>query len=1193
VIRRKPIRPAQDWLIAAASALIYALVASAWIYVSDKVIELYTANPQQLSRLQTYKGWVFVVITALLLYVLINKVVVTAVLSPPALKSSNPPQAQRELPLPSPWHGIGTPIVIFLLLASAIGGVGYLAYDLQRSSLQQDKQADLLAIADNKANEIARWLNERRKNAELIAHDPLLSLEIKRWLSNEAAPDERRDLLLNWLNTLKNTFDYSAVMIVDDKAQVRLGVGDSGLHPRRQALVLQAMQSGQLIITDLHWRREVVGGIIEIDVAAPLSPSPSGNKQAIGALFLKIDPEKYLFPLIQSWPTPSPSAETLLIRREGKEVVFLNELRHLKGTALRLRFPIGDEHLPAAKAAAGLSGVMEGLDYRRVPVLAASRMVPGTSWYVVAKIDADEVYAPIQTLASFVVIIVGILIAWAGIGTGLWWRQQHSRFLAAHYRSELERQALVQHFDYLAKYANDIILLADAEGRLIEANARAVAAYGHTRGELLGMNIRDLCHPETQAYMADYTEQVNRSDGLVFEALHRRKDGSSFPVEVSARVMEIEGRRFVHSLIRDISERKQAEGALRESEAKFRKLFEEAIDGIALADPDSGILLDCNRALLELLGREKSELIGKPQKILHPLEEHGGKFSGTFERHRAEEGQVLEAQIVTKSGEIKEVEIKASSFELAGHSVLQGIFRDVTERKSTERALKESEARLRAIATAVPDVLLVMDEDGRYVEILTAEPQLVCAYPESLKGKLLTEVLSAHLAERFLGMIRQTLLTRQIQMAEYELQIAKVGRRYFEARMAPIEALVAGRRAVAVVARDITERRLTEEKLRHAQKMEAIGQLTGGIAHDFNNLLAIILANLELLDEQLDDRADLRDLIHRAFAAVDRGANLTQRLLAFSRRQPLQPKLTDLNALVAGMSDMLHRTLGETIEMQTVLAEGLLATRIDPGQFETALLNLVLNARDAMPRGGKLMITTANRWLDEDYARTQLYYVRTGQYVMLAVSDTGTGMAPEVLEHAFEPFFTTKAVGKGSGLGLSMVYGLVKQSGGYINIYSEIGKGTMVRIYLPWAQSEGLVLEDEEKAETVAPRGRAETILVVEDDPHVRQLAVSMLKNLGYHTVEADNARTALEVLDEQPLIVLLFTDLVLPGGVDGVELAKEARRRRPGLKVLFTTGYMESDRIESDLEHGAELLTKPYRKHSLASKLSAMLSES
>jgi PAS domain S-box-containing protein len=518
---------------------------------------------------------------------------------------------------------------------------------------------------------------------------------------------------------------------------------------------------------------------------------------------------------------------------------------------------------------------------------------------------------------------------------------------------------------------------------------------------------------------------------------------------------------------------------------------------------------------------------------------------------------------------------------------------EILERRRADEELHKSEARLRAIATAVPDVLLMLDEDGRYIEILTSQPQLLYADPESLKGKLLTEVLSAHLAERFLGMIRQTLLTRQIQMAEYELQIAKVGRRYFEARMAPIEALVAGRRAVAVVARDITERRLTEEKLRHAQKMEAIGQLTGGIAHDFNNLLAIILANLELLDEQLDDRADLRDLIHRAFAAVDRGANLTQRLLAFSRRQPLQPKLTDLNALVAGMSDMLHRTLGETIEMQTVLAEGLLATRIDPGQFETALLNLVLNARDAMPRGGKLMITTANRWLDEDYARTQLYYVRTGQYVMLAVSDTGTGMAPEVLEHAFEPFFTTKAVGKGSGLGLSMVYGLVKQSGGYINIYSEIGKGTMVRIYLPWAQSEGLVLEDEEKAETVAPRGRAETILVVEDDPHVRQLAVSMLKNLGYHTVEADNARTALEVLDEQPLIVLLFTDLVLPGGVDGVELAKEARRRRPGLKVLFTTGYMESDRIESDLEHGAELLTKPYRKHSLASKLSAMLSES
>jgi PAS domain S-box-containing protein len=516
--------------------------------------------------------------------------------------------------------------------------------------------------------------------------------------------------------------------------------------------------------------------------------------------------------------------------------------------------------------------------------------------------------------------------------------------------------------------------------------------------------------------------------------------------------------------------------------------------------------------------------------------------------------------------------------------------REIAEHKQTEQALRESEARLRAIANAIPDVLLVLDEDGRYAEILTSQPQLLYRDPASLKGKLMSEVLPLHLTERFLPVIRQTLLTKQSQVVEYELRIAKVGQRFYEARTAPIETSSVTKPAIVVVARDITQRKLTEEKLRQAQKMEAIGQLTGGVAHDFNNLLAVVLGNLELLDEELDEREDLRDLVRRALEAADRGAMLTQRLLAFSRRQPLQPKSTDLNQLVLNMTDLLRRTLGETIQIKTVLANDLLPTLIDPTQFETALLNLALNARDAMPKGGTLTIETANRWLDEDYARTQLYYLRTGQYVMLAVSDTGIGMPREVLEHAFEPFFTTKEIGKGSGLGLSMVYGLVRQSGGYINIYSEIGKGTTVRIYLPWAQASMVAVAEAQEAEANLPRGNAETILVVEDDAHVRQLAVSMLSSLGYHTLEAENASMALKILDEQPRVTLLFTDIVLPGGIDGVELAREARHRYPGLKVLFTSGYTESAQIDNDLGDGIELLAKPYRKNNLASKLGTIL---
>lgn len=400
-------------------------------------------------------------------------------------------------------------------------------------------------------------------------------------------------------------------------------------------------------------------------------------------------------------------------------------------------------------------------------------------------------------------------------------------------------------------------------------------------------------------------------------------------------------------------------------------------------------------------------------------------------------------------------------------------------------------------------------------------------------------------------------------------------------------------RLCRLAAMDITERKVAEERLRQAEKMEAVGQLTGGVAHDFNNLLAIILGNLELLDEKLSDRPDLQDLVHRSLAAVDRGATCIHRLLAFSRRQPLQPKPIDLNKLVAGMTDLLRRTLGENIQVKTVLTGDLAQTVIDPNQFENALLNLALNARDAMPKGGTLTLETANRWLDQDYTAAH-QDVKPGPYIMLAVSDTGTGMAREVLEHAFEPFFTTKEVSKGSGLGLSMVYGLVKQSGGHIHLYSEVGKGTTIRIYLPRVEVEAGSLVEAQAGESPSHHGRAETILVVEDDTHVRQLAVSMLHSLGYQTVEADNAGTALQVLEATPQVALLFTDVVLPGGMSGTDLAWEARRRRPDLKVLFTSGYTEHTLVHHNrLPEGAELLTKPYRRAHLANKIHAVLGKS
>lgn len=389
--------------------------------------------------------------------------------------------------------------------------------------------------------------------------------------------------------------------------------------------------------------------------------------------------------------------------------------------------------------------------------------------------------------------------------------------------------------------------------------------------------------------------------------------------------------------------------------------------------------------------------------------------------------------------------------------------------------------------------------------------------------------------------------------------------------------------------REIEQRAAAENLLRQAQKMEAVGQLTGGVAHDFNNMLAIIVGALNLMRRRLDrGDANIQKYVDAATEGATRAATLTQRLLAFSRQQPLTPEVIDANKLVSGMSEMLRRTLGEAIKIETVLAGGLWRSYADANQLETAIINLAVNARDAMPDGGSLTIETANTALDDDYARR--HAIAAGQYVMIAVSDTGTGMPSDIAGRAFDPFFTTKGVGKGTGLGLSMVYGYVRQSQGHVKIYSEPGQGTTVKIYLPrWFGAAETAAKPE--LDRKAPVGDArEVILVVEDEERVRRLSVDSLRELGYTVVHADGASSALRKLETHPDVALLFTDIVMPE-VNGRRLAEEATRRRPGLKVLYTTGYTRNAVVHNGVvDPGVELINKPFTLEQLAQKVRSVL---
>ncbi|RYG88967.1 MAG: response regulator [Alphaproteobacteria bacterium] len=388
------------------------------------------------------------------------------------------------------------------------------------------------------------------------------------------------------------------------------------------------------------------------------------------------------------------------------------------------------------------------------------------------------------------------------------------------------------------------------------------------------------------------------------------------------------------------------------------------------------------------------------------------------------------------------------------------------------------------------------------------------------------------------------------------------------------------------VGRDITEDLRREEMLRQSQKMEAVGQLTGGLAHDFNNLLAGISGSLELVNTRLAQgrTAEIDKYVTAARGAATRAAALTHRLLAFSRRQTLAPKPTDVKQLVSSMEELIARTIGPQIDLEAVNAAGLWTSLIDPSQLENAILNLCINARDAMPEGGKITIETGNRWFDRRMAKER--GLEPGQYISLCVSDTGTGMTPDVQAKAFDPFFTTKPIGVGTGLGLSMIYGFARQSGGAVSIYSELDQGTMVCIYLPRHLGSAETADQLEEV-TAIPRGAGETVLIIDDEPTVRMLVSEVLADLGYNAIEAEDGAAGLKVLNSEGRIDLLVTDVGLPGGLNGRQVADAARVARPDLKVLFITGYAENAVLShGHLDHGMHVMTKPFAMDALATRI-------
>jgi PAS domain S-box-containing protein len=620
--------------------------------------------------------------------------------------------------------------------------------------------------------------------------------------------------------------------------------------------------------------------------------------------------------------------------------------------------------------------------------------------------------------------------------------------------------------------------------------------------------------------------------------------------------------------------------------------IERVLDGASIiVHGFEGVITRWTRGCEDLYGWTREEAIGKVVHALletefpEPLEDvreslrNRGIWTGEL-THRHKDGHFL--HIASRC--------VAALLEGDGTLVILQTNSDVSDLRHAQAELAHRELHLRSILDTVPEAMVVIDERGTITSFSTAAERLFGYSEADVRGCNVRMLMPQPDRDAHDGYLSHYIRTGERRIIGYGRIVTgqRKDRTTFPMELSVGEANSNGNRIFTGFIRDLTSRHRIEEELRQAQKMEAVGQLTGGLAHDFNNLLTVISGNLEMLESKLHD-PKLLTLLHEAQLAADDGAKLTEQLLAFGRRQPLNPKVIDVGQLVGGFSELLRRTIGETIELRTTVTGSSNLALVDASQLQNALLNLALNARDAMPDGGRLSIEIGRVKLDVDYAE-MFPQVRTGEYVLVTVSDTGHGMTEEVRRHAFEPFFTTKTVGAGTGLGLSMVYGFAKQSGGHVQLYSEATQGTSVRVFLPILKHGQAV--DVATAEDPAPTipSGSELILVVEDDLRVRRVAVARLRDAGYRVLEASNGTEALIVFGQNADIALLFTDMVMPGGLAGDKLAEEIRRLKPDIRVLFTSGYASPQIAGDRLSENEVWLKKPYTARELAITLRELL---
>ena len=799
-------------------------------------------------------------------------------------------------------------------------------------------------------------------------------------------------------------------------------------------------------------------------------------------------------------------------------------------------------------------------------------------------------YDALFVILSVIVAILASLLALIVIGRGIQARASFARRLSE--QTSRLRKSEQQYRVLFDDNPNPMWVYASSTLAFLAVNEAAVRRYGYTREEFLAMS-RDNIRVEPDARPPDGATIPAESTGAndSWNGRHRKKDGTLIDVTVTSHTIGFDGREAHLALPLDVTDRKRAEDALLQSEQRTRLIIDTALDAV-ITMRSSGAISDWSAQAERMFGWSRTEAVGRQMSdTIVPTRYRDAHNRGLKRFLETGEGPVLNKRIeitaLSRDGREFPIELAISPAKLGEEWTFSAFIRDLTERKKSEEALRLGVERYRELFEDVPVGIYRSTPEGRLIDVNPAMISML-GYPDR-ESLLATPATSLYVdpADRLRW---TTQMTGDGVVLDFDVRMRRADGAAIWARDTTHVKRAPDGTALLYegVLEDITERRLLESQLSQTSKMEAVGQLAGGVAHDFNNLLTVIMSYGAMLLDRGDLTDSTREDVREITAAADRAAGLTRQLLAFSRQQVMQPRFMNINAIIGDLEKMLRRVIGEDVELQISLDPAIATINADPGQLEQVLMNLVVNARDAMPAGGRLSISTSNSELSAETAAGTLR-AADGDYVMLAVSDTGTGMTAEVQQRLFDPFFTTKEHGRGTGLGLSTVYGIVKQSDGEIYVYSELGQGSTFKIYFPRFTSSIVPSRDEVRPKEV-PRGE-ESVLVVEDDSNLRGLAARVLRNCGYTVYVAGGGVEALTIaLDPETLIDAVVTDVVMPG-MNGRELVERLIESRPGMRSLLMSGYTDDDILRRGVLHGeTAFLQKPFTPEQLARKVRGVL---